>query len=237
LCCLIVASPAGVAVAADLPPIAARLLTSATPTVWDGFYFGATVGWAFGSAQGDYTGARPPPPPPPPTPAMVFYTFDLNPSGPLAGVYFGYARQNGLWVYGIEGDLSAVFGAHDRAFDPAGSGRYDEVEVLWSGHVRGRIGRLIDAYLIYVGGGLALASVKASHFAPGVQLWSQTDIRAGYSIGTGVERAFGPWRLRAEYLFDWFANKRFDWVAGSRYSNSDLSLHTVRIGLARRIGP
>jgi outer membrane immunogenic protein len=168
---------------------------------------------------------------------MVFYPFDLKPDGPTVGGHIGYSLQNGPWVYGIEGDVSGVFNAHARAFDPAGSGRYDEIEVLWTAHIRGRLGHLLSGdCLIYVAGGLALAGVKASHFAPGVQLWSQTDVRTGYSVGGGVEKAFGNWRLRAEYLFDGFASKRFDWVAGTRYSNSDLSLHTGRVGFSYLFG-
>jgi opacity protein-like surface antigen len=201
---------------------------------WAGFYVGGTVGWTFGSAKGDYTGALPPVPPP--VPAMVFYTFDLKPSGPTVGGHAGYSWQNGPWVFGIEGDISGVFNAHDRAFDPAGSGRYDEVELLWTAHLRGRLGHVFGGCLWYVAGGLALAGVKASHLAPGVQLFSQDDVRTGYSIGGGAEKAFGNWRLRAEYLFDGFASKRYDWVAGTRYSNSDLSLHSVRVGFSYLFG-
>jgi outer membrane immunogenic protein len=167
---------------------------------------------------------------------MVFYTFDLRPSGAALGGHVGYNRQVGPWVFGIEGDIAAIIDAHSRAFDPAGSGRYDEVAVLWSAHVRGRIGHTFTDCLIYLAGGLALADVKASLFAPGMPLWSQTETRVGFSIGGGFEKRLGWWRLRLEYLFDRFDSKRFDWVSGTRYSNSDLSLHTVRVGASFPLG-
>ena len=67
------------------------------------------------------------PPPPPPVIPMVFYPFDLNPSGASLGGQLGYNFQFGAWVFGLEGDWSWVFSASDRGFDPAGSGRYDDV--------------------------------------------------------------------------------------------------------------
>ena len=97
-------------------PLAAP--SNAAPS-WTGFYFGATAGYTFASAQGDYTGA---PPPPPPVIPMVFYPFDLNPSGTSLGGQLGYNFQYGAWVFGLEGDWSWVFSASDRGFDPAGSG-------------------------------------------------------------------------------------------------------------------
>lgn len=219
----------GPTAAADMP--AAPIRTVSEAFGWGAFYIGGHAGWAFGSAKGDYTGFIVPP-----TPAMVFYNFDLQPSGPVVGGHIGYNRIFGRWLIGIEGDIGGVFDARDRGYDPAGSGRYDEIEVLWNAHLRGRLGHAFNDSLIYVAGGLALAGVKASHFAPGVALWSQTDTRAGYSIGAGAERRVGRWRVRIEYLFDHFASERFDWVAGTRYSNSDLSLHTIRAGVSIPIG-
>ncbi len=45
---------------------------------------------------------------------------------------------------------------------------------------------------------------------------------------------FNNWIFRVEYLHDRFGSEHYDWVAGSRYSNSDLTLDTVRISFIWR---
>jgi outer membrane immunogenic protein len=199
---------------------------------WTGFYFGPTVGYTFASAQGDYTGIIIPPAPAP----MVFYPFDLNPSGASLGGQAGYNFQFGPWVFGLEGDWSWVFSASDRGFDPAGSGRYDDVTLLWTGHARGRIGYLYNQFLIFFSGGAAFAGTEAKHFVPaGNTLYFETRTLVGYSLGGGIETFWtNNWIFRIEYLHDHFGNQHYDWVAGSRYSNSDLTLDTVRVSFIWR---
>jgi len=200
---------------------------------WSGLYFGPTLGWNFASAQGDYTGA---PPPPPPVTPMVYYPFDISPSGGSVGGQAGINWQFGSWVFGLEGDWSWVFSASDRGFDPAGSGRYDDVTLLWTGHARGRIGYLYNQFLIFFSGGAAFAGTEAKHFVPaGNTLYFDTRTLVGYSLGGGVETFFfNNWIFRVEYLHDRFGNQHYDWVAGSRYSNSDLTIDTVRVSFIWR---
>ncbi len=126
---------------------------------WTGFYFGPTVGYNFASAQGDYTGLIGTPVPPPP---MIYYPFDINPNGASLGGQAGYNWQFGAWVFGLEGDWSWVFSASDGGFDPAGSGRYDDVTLLWTGHARARIGYLYNQFLIFFSGGAAFAGTEPS---------------------------------------------------------------------------
>ena len=200
---------------------------------WTGFYIGPTLGYTFASAQGDYTGL---PPPAPVAPPMVFYPFDINPSGTSLGGLLGYNFQYGAWVFGLEGDWSWVFGASDRGFDPAGSGRYDDITLLWTGHARGKIGYLFNQYLFFVSGGAAFAGTEAKHFVPaGNTLYFDTRVLTGYSLGGGIETfLLNNWIFRVEYLHDHFGTEHYDWVAGSRYSNSDLTLDTVRISFVFR---
>jgi outer membrane immunogenic protein len=199
-----------------------------------GFYFGPTLGWNFASAQGDYTGIIIPPAPAP----MVYYPFDLKPDGGSVGGQVGYNWQFGAWVFGLEGDWSWVFSASDRGFDPGGSGRYDDVTLLWTGHARGRIGYLYNQFLIFFSGGAAFAGTEARHFAPsnvGGSLWFDTRVLTGYSLGGGIETfLLSNWIFRVEYLHDRFGNEHYDWVAGTRYSNSDLTIDTVRISFVYR---
>ena len=146
--------------------------------------------------------------------------------------------RSGRWVTGLEGDLSWVGNARDRIWDPGGSARYDEVELLWTGHIRGRVGYLVDQYLIFATGGAAFAGTKASHFGPvtgGSQIWSEDTVRTGYSVGGGLERAFtNNWNFRIEYLYDHFDSKHYDWIPNTRYSNSDLTTNTVRVSFVYR---
>ena len=213
-------------------------MTMTAPSIaapsWTGFYFGPTLGYTFASAQGDYTGLLPPPPPVVP---MVYYPFDIDPGGASLGGQIGYNFQYGAWVFGIEGDWAWVFSASDRGFDPAGSGRYDDVTLLWTGHARGRIGYLFNQFLIFFSGGAAFAGTEAKHYVAdaGGTLYFDTRILTGYSLGGGIETLLaGNWIFRIEYLHDHFGSEHYDWVAGSRYSNSDLTLDTVRISLIFR---
>jgi outer membrane immunogenic protein len=207
---------------------------SMTPPSWAGVYFGPTLGWNFASAKGDYTGTIIPPAPTP----MVHYPFDLHPDGGSLGGQLGYNFQSGAWVLGVEGDWSWVFDARDRGFDPGGSGRYDDVNLLWTGHARGRVGYVFNQYLAFFSGGVAFAGTRAAHFAPsnaGGSTWFDTRVLTGYSLGGGIETfLLSNWIFRVEYLHDHFGNEHYDWVPGTRYSNSDLTLDTVRASFILR---
>ena len=214
-------------------PVKTKTVAALAPS-WTGFYIGPSVGWTFGSSEGDYTGI-------PVILPMVFYPFDLKPSGAALGGLLGYNVQSGRWLFGVEGDLSWIVNADDRIWDPAGSNRYDEIKLLWTGHARGRVGYLFDQYLMYFAGGAAFAGTRNAHYGPTAApmgpgtLWSERRTRTGYSLGGGIEAALNAqWLVRAEYLYDHFGNEFFDWVPGTRYSNSDLTLNTVRVGVVFR---
>lgn len=229
------------AAAADLArmPVKAQPAAPAAPS-WTGFYIGGHAGYAWGSSDGDYRGENGPIPPPPPAPAIVSYPFGLNPAGALLGAHVGYNVQFGLWVIGLEGDWSWLFDAIDRVNDPAGSPRYDDIQVFWTSHARGRIGYLFGNTLVYFAGGAAFASTQNLHYGPAGATgasWFDTRLRTGYSLGGGFEHMFSPnWLLRLEYLFDKFGTESFTWAAG-RYTNSDLTLNTVRFGISYRPAP
>jgi outer membrane immunogenic protein len=95
----------------------------------------------------------------------------------------------------------------------------------WLGTFRGRVGITSDHTLFYATGGLAYAEVKNTGSAtisginiivppPGIQgppcttgtcplaNWSNSTVRAGWTLGTGIEQAFASnWSLKVEYLF------------------------------------
>ena len=128
-----------------------------------------------------------------------------------------------------------MFSASDRGFDPAGSGRYDDVTLLWTGHAPAD--RLsVHTSSDFLLAGAAFAGTEAKHFVPaGNTLYSETRVLTGYWLGGGIEGFLTNNSIvRLEYLHDHFGNERYNWVAGSRYSNSDLTLDTVRISFVFR---
>ena len=203
----------------------------ASPPGWSGFYIGPLVGWTFGSSIGDYTGN-----PIVTTTPVVYYPFELKPDGANIGGLIGFNFLYGRWLYGIEGDLSWLVDANDLEFDSGGSGRYDEIEIFWTSHARGRIGYLLsDQFLIYFAGGWAFAETRNWHYALDA-LYNDTRTRIGYSLGGGIEAALNAhWLARVEYLYDHFDNEYFGWTS-TRYSNSDLELNAIRIAIVFRPG-
>lgn len=215
----------GSALARDFIPV----VPAGSAPSWAGYYLGLQAGGVFGSADGDYTGGIIPPPPPP-APPMVYYPFSLDLNGGVLGGSFGYNFVNGPWLFGLSGDLNWIIGAEDRYVDPV-TGRWDQVELQWMAHLLGRIGYMFNPYMIYLTGGAAFAGVHATHSAP-PNLWFDTRVLTGYSIGGGIEAFLaGNWILRIQYLHDSFSSEHYDWVVGSRYSNSDLTTDTVTVGL------
>jgi outer membrane immunogenic protein len=202
---------------------------------WSGFYAGPTLGWVRGFANGYYQGTSRTP-----TPgtleAVVYALFGLDLDPVSIGALGGYNFQNGNAVSGIELDAGWI-GRKGRAWAPDGSNRYDEIGVTWNGHLRGRVGYALGQFPPYIAGGLALAGFQTAHFRGATNtLWEASDTRAGYTVGGGVE--FGGtipgWTVRGEYLYDHFLPKRYDWVAGMRYTVEDLTIHTLRAAATYR---
>jgi outer membrane immunogenic protein len=115
--------------------------------------------------------------------------------------------------------------------------------------VRGRIGWAIDRSLLYVTGGLAVATIKTidTFNAVGgtiVNTTQNTTTRAGWTVGGGWEYAFAGsnWSAKAEYLFADLGT--FDTTIPSTpgFPNSDVAVHhkytenIARFGLNYRFG-
>ena len=246
--------------AGDLAP--AHEARRASPQSWTGFYAGPTLGWARGRSSGSYHGLTPAPPLPPAPPIAVLpppsifcspgtstleeaavYSLCslLDPITP--GAVAGYNFRLSSMVASLEADVGWI-GRHSLIVPASdGSTRWDQFGVTWTSHLRGRIGYPVGNYLPYVAGGLALAGFNAVHIradTAGTVKYSADDARAGYSIGAGVEvadlfpTALPGWVFRAEYIYDHFSDKQYDWVPGMRYSVLDLSMNPVRAGATYR---
>ena len=145
----------------------------AVPYDWSGFYLGINGGggWGHSNWSANDTG------------------FGVN--GGQVGGTFGYNRQLGNFVFGVEGDIdwSGLNGTGTSVGCPGGCSTSE----TWLSTVRGRIGYSFDRVMPYATGGLAVGDIRAA--MPGFS--GGTSTNAGWTLGGGVElrcRATGPRR-------------------------------------------
>lgn len=162
----------------------------ATTPIWQGTYWGATLGYGWGESEhyydrGDNHGTE---------------TIDLE--GGLASLTLGYnyLAAQGL-VVGVEGDIGIMdLSADDKViFD--GHIWKAEFGSFW-GTVRGRAGWLVGNTLLYGTAGWAFMEVNEVGIgdADG-QTAENEDIRSGWVVGGGVEHAFASnMTAKIEYL-------------------------------------
>lgn len=182
-------------VAAQAADIPARMATKApvyaAPALynWTGPYVGLSGGGSFGSGS----------------------------DGGIVGGTLGYNLQNGLWVFGLEGDMNWV--SHSSA----------AVRNNWLSTVRGRVGYAMGAtgsWMPYVTGGVAFGDITNSVAGIG----TVSDSRTGWTLGGGVEAAIsGPLTAKVEYLY-------VDLGDGPTLAGVGSSYHTniIRAGLNYR---
>ena len=202
----LVASVGAIALFAAQPAAAADMPVKAPPPVvavwtWDGFYIGGNVGYSWGRSDTDveYFNAGNGLPIAPPAGSITSQKFNMN--GWLAGGQIGFNVQRNNWVFGVEadgqwtgqkGDTSFLCAAvpvtagvclPGLTFLPAGvTGTTLSLEekLQWFVTLRGRVGVLAQpSTLLYVTGGFAFGSVKASGTLGGV-----------LANGTAVAQAF-----------------------------------------------
>jgi high affinity Mn2+ porin len=208
--------------AADLPLKAPALKAVYD---WTGLYIGAHVGYTTGTSSATLTD---------PTVATNDHRF----SGATAGVQAGYNwRLNPGLLVGVEGDISLpnylpsnhVVNSAFTALSIAGEG-WD-----YFASVRGRVGYTSGAWLFYATGGLAFAGERFLSTPTGDVEDKRLRTRLGWAAGAGVEYAFAPhWTARLEYLYRKFGDVNVTFPSGVNYASS-LDLHTIRLGLNRKI--
>ena len=164
---------------------------------WMGPYFGANVGYLWGDV--DNSGAQP--------------------SGLAGGIQAGYNWQNGIFVFGVEGDINIA--NSDDTFAPW------KFSNPWFGTVRGRAG--VTAWnntLFYATGGLAFGGLEAQ-----LNGFSESRTQIGWTVGAGAEFALTPnWSLKAEYLYMGFASRTYTF-AGTDYG---FDANLIRFGFNYR---
>ena len=148
--------------------------------------------------------------------------------GFVVGAQIGYNWQNGLLVYGLEGDLTwSDIGFSDGVrvcdFGDCISARVS-ASIDWMATVRGRLGYLFQPGLLgYATAGFGFVSGSASSSVSGFGLherFSFSDTGTEFVFGIGLEGKLSPAStLRVEYL---------------GYSDSEIDV--IRAGLSFRFG-
>jgi outer membrane immunogenic protein len=189
-----------VAVAADMPVKTRPVMSPAVQVVsWTGFYWGGQVGAVSTSyntsCEGECFG-----------PLVI----DSSHASVLAGGYIGYNWQTNNVVFGIEGDVNALFGkgsptaSNLNATDDGYVAKSD-----WNASVRGRIGWLVTPNaMLFATGGVAFTNFKLNNPAcPDCSNFDDPlnivdgETRVGWVVGGGIEYALDSfWHLKLEYL-------------------------------------
>ncbi len=180
-------STGSVAYAADVVAPEEPAPIAATPIFsWTGAYVGIVGGYNWGKTDWTYNATG--------------LTADHNSNGGNIGGTVGYNYQfpNNV-VLGLEGDISwsGAKGSTDCP-NPAFS---CESKEKWFGTVRPRLGYAYDRFLPYVTGGVAFGNVEISTVDATGNRVSDSQTRAGWAAGVGLEYAFtDQFTAKVEYL-------------------------------------
>lgn len=200
---------------------AADVISAEPPAgfVWTGGYVGLQVGYGWGrdrvTDENRNNGI-----------SDLDDRFSLN--GALGGVYFGYNHQIDNWVLGAEGDIE-LSGMKSGMFDG-----WMQAKIDAQGSLRARVGYAFDNNLLYLTGGLAIADIK-TRYEDRAGEDSFSTVRAGWTIGAGLEHAFAPnWIARIEYRYADFG-KFTDWtqVTDTNWNYTHrVTENAIRIGVS-----
>ncbi len=204
---LIVATSAlvfsGGAHAADLPsrrlPPPALAALPIPAFTWSGFYFGAQVGYDFGSDNASlFPGGSP--------------SASVGDKGVIGGGHIGYLQSatvespfGGVFqgVYGFEGDVDAASGKPVYALGAISVTERQSVQ----GSVRGRFGVAIDRTLLYTTAGAAFGGRRETYTSVTGASDAIDRTRIGYTVGGGIEYALtNKLTLRTEYRYTDFGH-------------------------------
>jgi outer membrane immunogenic protein len=142
----------------------------------------------------------------------------LTSSGFTGGVQGGYNWQTGALVVGFESDFDAFRLSASRSAGAiystgAGTNTFlvgSSIDTDWLFTARGRLGWSVSNILIYATGGLALTDLKVSNSysdsivtagaAGATENASQSQVKAGWALGVGVEWALSRnWSIKGDY--------------------------------------
>lgn len=193
---------------------------------WTGAYIGVQFGYAWGTADHTFANFAP--------------SGDSEPEGFLGGVHVGLQRQDGSFVYGLEGDFDYM-DVDGEFIDFSGAGSSGAAEFDYQGTLRLRLGYAVDLALLYITGGAAFAHVdyaggpSGPPDAPGPFCCGFSDTTLGWIVGGGGEYAFtDSLSARVEYRYTDYQSKNAGLppLYPGVEMTVDMSSHTVYGGLS-----
>ncbi len=237
------ASVVSAGAAVDMPPEMPPQASASQSFDWSGWYAGGRLGFATGSSNWSATpgGAHAPAP-----------SGSLGLSNPIhfsdgtgsyvGGLQFGYDKVLPSRVLlGLEADAmlpNTVSGTQTFSSPLVGRASYKDT-VLASGSVRGRLGYVLDPWLLYGTGGFAWAydQLTRSRFAGPATVENETLWRPGWTLGAGVGVPIGgQWSAALEYQYSNFGSGHVTFPSPAQTFASDLTLHSVQLRLDYHIG-
>jgi outer membrane immunogenic protein len=218
---------AGAAAAADLPARAAPPAYAPVPAfTWTGFYVGAHAGYLWSDSDMKVGAVGVDVLPIDVERGTLPRSLSVDQDGAMGGIQAGYNMQFGMFVAGVEADVSwtdaegdARYSAPDRfmfegtPFAGATTNTVVKTDLQWLATFRGRLGVTVDRALVYVTGGAAVGEVDNTfsiniptappplgpYFSP---KWDHKDTEWGWTLGAGVEYALtNNISVKAEYLY------------------------------------
>jgi outer membrane immunogenic protein len=214
--------------------LTAAILVLALPVAasaqgWNGFYVGATGGYGWGTSN--QTGLIPPPPA---APVIILDDAKFSTSGGLIGGGLGWNAQYGAWVFGVEGDYSyAAVSGHSGFCGTVGNSCGSRLESL--GTLRGRLGAVVNDWMLYATGGWAFGEVSGFSTAKS----SGQAMYTGWTVGAGIETRIAPqWAMKLEYLYTDLGDKDLYQAAVPGFPETlAYTVNTVRIGINYSFAP
>lgn len=198
-------------------PPPAVIATDSAPPPWSGLYVGVNAGAVWQPSNSflncfDFTN----PDPNVCSTATSFGIpgtfFSLADTGFLGGAQIGFNVAAGNLVAGIEADIAytsiSTTSSFQQPFPCCVRDTFMHQELQSLSTVRARLGYAVDNILVYATGGLAVGQVEYAFgltddqfVGGGFAGASNSQLRAGYTAGGGIEISFGQWSLKTEYLF------------------------------------
>ena len=187
-----------------------------------GFHVGALAGYASGTYESGTTAG-----------------IDHEPSGGFLGGQIGWSGQFGSWIAGVDGDLAFTSIEGDDNVTVSGFKSDLSSETNYLGTLRGRLGGMAGATMIYGTAGIAMADLD-NHIvvsnAAGAEIGRDTEgsRHTGWVAGVGFEFPITPRvSFDAEYLYIDMGDEEVTVNIGAFpfTDTGDLNLSTVRAGI------
>lgn len=154
--------------------------------------------------------------------------YGYNLSGFLAGAQIGGMFQTGMFVLGIQGDVSWAHLNGDYTGVP--DGITDEATIEWLATLTGRAGVAMDNVLLYALAGLALAGGHSDYDGDVVN-----HSFTGYTVGVGASvKLDDNWSIFAEYAYSGFGEEDVYYPMHDESYVYDLDVSTFKVGFNYR---